>query len=164
MSLAKIPTHGSSNGGSSGSHPGDFVAGQSMECLRLVSQLCDNTNNSSALAAGFQLVTWLVPNYICSAVCICFTGFFLAPIFPCAIVMITELIPPELHVGVIGLFGTIGGAGAAATPFVLGALSDKVGRPVDTRTLMTVWLLGHGPLHVCGVGSLDRPVDFRPPP
>ena len=84
--------------------------------------------SSSVISLGLQLVVWLVPNYICSAVCICFIGFFLAPIFPAAIVLITEIIPEELHVGVIGMFGTIGGAGAAATPFILGAIADRVRR------------------------------------
>ena len=84
------------------------------------------TDSSTAISIGFIIVTWQVNNYICSAVCICMIGFFLAPIFPAAIVLITDIFPDELHVGVIGLFGTLGGAGAAATPFVLGALADKV--------------------------------------
>jgi len=83
-------------------------------------------DGSTAISIGFIIVTWQVNNYICSAVCICMIGFFLAPIFPAAIVLITDIFPDELHVGVIGLFGTLGGAGAAATPFVLGALADKV--------------------------------------
>lgn len=119
----------SSDGWESIPYSCNFEIREPMERLRLVSSSCNTPNGSSALSAGLQLVTWLVPNYICSAVCICFTGFFLAPIFPCAIVMITELIPDELHVGVIGLFGTIGGAGAAAMPFILGAMSDRV-RPL----------------------------------
>lgn len=82
--------------------------------------------NSSAVALALTLVVWLVPNYICSAICICFIGFFLAPIFPSAVVLITETVPEELHTGVIGLFGTIGGAGAAAMPFVLAAIADEV--------------------------------------
>jgi len=141
-----------------------------MECLCLVGVVCDKTDNSSGLAAGLQLVTWLVPNYICSAVCICFTGFFLAPIFPCAIVMITELIPDELHVGVIGLFGTVGGAGAAAMPFVLGAMSDRVGWQSDRADLSLAFgSWGHSCLpdwlrpSSCGLSSLginSRASDF----
>lgn len=126
-------------------------ARQPIKRLRLVS----NTSmvpliSSSVIALGFQLIVWLVPNYICSAVCICFIGFFLAPIFPLAIVIITETIPDELHVGVIGLFGTIGGAGAAAVPPILSAIADKV-----SLHIVSTWLrVADGSVRLLGDGSI----------
>jgi len=77
--------------------------------------------------------------------------------------MIAQLIPDELHVGVIGLFGTIGGAGAAATPFVLGALSDKVRLEVMAE-LTAVWVLGHGTVYVCRTRGFDCALGFRAAP
>jgi len=77
--------------------------------------------------------------------------------------MITQLIPDELHVGVIGLFGTIGGAGAAATPFVLGALSDKV--RLDVRYELTaVRFLGYGTVYVCRTRGFNCALGFRAAP
>jgi MFS family permease len=98
-----------------------------------------------------------VPNYICSAVCICLTGFFLAPIYPAEIVLITELIPEELHVGVIGLFGTIGGAGAAFMPFMIAAVADRVS--VTRHAMGSSWLMRQfgfwvfGPFMASGIAA-----------
>lgn len=64
-------------------------------------------------AIGLELLFWLVPQFIVSAVAIALVGFFLGPFFPAAVVMISKLLPRELHVASIAFASAIGGSGAA---------------------------------------------------
>lgn len=64
-------------------------------------------------AVGLELVFWLVPQFIVSAVAISLLGFFIGPLFPSAIIMATKLLPTELHVAAIGFSAAFGGIGAA---------------------------------------------------
>ena len=56
-----------------------------------------------------------------------FVGFWLAPLFPGAIVAATGLLPKHLHVTAIGFAAAIGGGGAAIFPFAVGAIAQKAG-------------------------------------
>ncbi|KAL8710351.1 MAG: hypothetical protein Q9220_005121 [cf. Caloplaca sp. 1 TL-2023] len=64
-------------------------------------------------AVGFELIFWLVPQFIVSAVAVSLVGFFIGPIFPSTIIAVTKLLPPEMHVAAIGFSAAIGGGGAA---------------------------------------------------
>jgi fucose permease len=55
-----------------------------------------------ALSIGLELLFWLVPSFILSAIAVAFLGFFFGPMFPTAIVLTTKLTPRRLHVGTIG--------------------------------------------------------------
>ncbi|KAI4196303.1 MAG: hypothetical protein LQ350_006620 [Teloschistes chrysophthalmus] len=65
------------------------------------------------VALGFELIFWLVPQFIVSAVAVALLGFFIGPIFPSTVVVITKLLPSEMHVAAIGFSAAIGGGGAA---------------------------------------------------
>lgn len=71
-------------------------------------------------AVVMQLLFWLVPNFIVSAVAVGVLGFFLGPLFPAAIVATTKLLPTHLHVGAIGFGAAFGGSGACILPFAVG--------------------------------------------
>lgn len=64
-------------------------------------------------ALGLELVFWLVPQIIVSAVAISLLGFFIGPLFPTGVIMATKLLPPDLHVAAIGFSAAFGGIGAA---------------------------------------------------
>ena len=67
----------------------------------------------SLCALALQLVFWLVPQFIVSAVAIALVGFFIGPFFPAAIIAAAKLLPPELQVAAIGFASAVGGSGAA---------------------------------------------------
>lgn len=79
------------------------------------------------LSIALQLLYWLVPSFIASAIFVSFLGFFLGPLFPAAIVAATKLLPGDFHVSAIGFAAAFGGGGAAIFPFVVGAIAQSKG-------------------------------------
>lgn len=92
-----------------------------------------------------ELLFWLVPNFITSALFSALLGFFLGPLFPAAIVVATKLLPRSLHVSAIGFAAAFGGGGAAVIPFVVGAIAQAKGvqvlQPVILAFLAFIFLL-----------------------
>lgn len=76
---------------------------------------------------AFALILWLVPQFYASAVAVSLQGFFLGPLFPGAVVMVTKLLPRHLHVTSIGFVAAFGGSGAAILPFAVGVLAQAKG-------------------------------------
>ncbi|KAL7621832.1 hypothetical protein AAE478_007332 [Parahypoxylon ruwenzoriense] len=76
---------------------------------------------------GLELLFWLVPQFIVSAVAVGLQGFFIGPLFPAAIVAMSKLLPRHLHVGAIGFAAAFGGSGAAVLPFAVGAIAQAKG-------------------------------------
>lgn len=79
------------------------------------------------LAMAMQLLFWLVPQFIVSAVAVALQGFFLGPLFPAGIVAMTKLLPNHLHVGAIGFAAAFGASGGAIFPFVVGVIAQAKG-------------------------------------
>ncbi|PQE14339.1 hypothetical protein CJF30_00006917 [Rutstroemia sp. NJR-2017a BBW] len=52
-----------------------------------------------AICLGLELIFWLVPSFVASAVAAALLGMFLGPLFPTAIVLVAKLMPKELHGG-----------------------------------------------------------------
>ena len=71
-----------------------------------------------------ELVVWLVPHLISSAICISFVGFFLGPVYPIVMNHAGRVLPPELISGGIGWISSFGAAGGAAFPFITGAIAS----------------------------------------
>jgi fucose permease len=100
-----------------------------------------------ACAIALQLVLWLVPSMMVSAVSVAFLGFFLGPLFPAGVVMVVKLLPKYLHVSSIGFATALGGTGGAVFPFSIGAIAQAKGvevlQPVVLALLlgvMALWL------------------------
>jgi hypothetical protein len=51
-----------------------------------------------------------------NAIAFSFIGMFLGPIYPSAVMIISETLPIDLQLGVIAMMGSIGGGGGAAMP------------------------------------------------
>ncbi|KAK6381471.1 hypothetical protein LTS17_004529 [Exophiala oligosperma] len=95
-----------------------------------------------------QLLFWLIPNFYVSAVMIGFIGFFLGPMFPAAVVVLTKLLPKRLHVAAVGFACAFGASGGTVLPFAVGAIANAAGvkvlQPIILAALvlcLVVWLL-----------------------
>jgi len=96
-----------------------FVTGRVGEKVAITAYL--------VLSIALQLLYWLVPSFVASAVFVSFLGFFLGPLFPAAIVAATKLLPSDYHVSAIGFAAAFGGGGAAIFPFAVGAIAQSKG-------------------------------------
>ncbi|KAL4784717.1 major facilitator superfamily domain-containing protein [Aspergillus varians] len=94
-----------------------------------------------ALAITFQLMFWLIPNILVNAISICLLGFFIGPFYPVGLYVLTQVIPPELHLGAIGFTASFGSAGCAAFPFLTGAIASRAGVEV-LQPIMIGLLIG----------------------
>ena len=92
------------------------------ESSRLTS--CDDlTSEFSRL----ELVIWLVPSLISSAIAVSFVGMVLGPIYPIVMNHAGRILPPRLLAGCIGWIAGFGQAGSAFLPFITGALASTKG-------------------------------------
>ena len=96
-------------------------------------------------ALALELIFWLIPQFVVSAIAVAFLGFFLGPLFPAGIVMSTKLLPRHLHVSAIGFATAIGGTGGAVWPFAVGAIAQAKGvqvlQPIVLALLAVITLL-----------------------
>ena len=91
-------------------------------------------------AAAMQLIFWLVPNFIASAVAVAIVGFFLGPLFPAAVVATTKLLPQHLHIAGVGFAVSSGAAGACIMPFAVGAIAQAKGVQVLMPIILALLL------------------------
>lgn len=101
-----------------------------------------------AISVAIQLIFWLVPSYVVSAVMVALLGFFTGPLFPGAIVVGAKLLPKHLHTPGIGFASAFAGGGASILPFVAGAIAGPHGvktlQPFILALLVAItvfWLL-----------------------
>lgn len=86
-----------------------FVTGRFGEKLAITVYL--------VISMAFELLFWLVPSFVSSAIFAGWLGFFLGPLFPAAIVVATKLLPQRLHVSAIGFAAAFGGGGESWRAF-----------------------------------------------
>ena len=79
------------------------------------------------LALALQLIFWLVPQFVVSAVAAALMGVFLGPMFPGCVMMASKLLPRRIHVSALGFAMALGGTGGTVFPFVVGAIAAKKG-------------------------------------
>ncbi|GME51337.1 hypothetical protein GTA08_BOTSDO05339 [Neofusicoccum parvum] len=100
------------------------------------------------VCAALELLFWLVPSFLLSAIAVAFQGFFLGPMFPGAVVAATKLLPRHLHVSAIGFAAAFGGGGAAVFPFAVGAIAQARGvqvlQPFVLALIVGCWLCWMG--------------------
>ncbi|KAJ5674002.1 hypothetical protein N7462_009441 [Penicillium macrosclerotiorum] len=90
------------------------------------------------LAIALELVFWLVPDFIVSAVAVSLVGFFLGTIFPGVVVVATRLLPKNLHVAAIGFAAAFSMGGGAVFPFIIGAIAQAKGVAVLQPILLAM--------------------------
>ncbi|KAK2810834.1 hypothetical protein FQN50_002657 [Emmonsiellopsis sp. PD_5] len=79
------------------------------------------------ISIGLELVFWLVPKFVVSAIAVSLIGFFTGPLFPGAIVVAAKLLPKHLHTPGIGIASAFAGGGGAILPFLAGAIAQPHG-------------------------------------
>ncbi|MCJ1258271.1 hypothetical protein MMC24_006102 [Lignoscripta atroalba] len=79
------------------------------------------------LALTLQLVFWLVPSIIASAVALSFMGFFLGPLFATGISVGSKLFPQKIQPAALGFVFVLAQAGAAIFPAVTGLIASRAG-------------------------------------
>ena len=98
-----------------------------------------------AASVGLELIFWLVPKFVVSAVAVALLGFFLGPIFPAGVVMCAKLLPKRLHVSALGAATAIAGVGGAGVPFAVGAIAQARGvwvlQPIILALLAIITML-----------------------
>ncbi|KAK9376545.1 major facilitator superfamily domain-containing protein [Lipomyces chichibuensis] len=80
-----------------------------------------------AVAASFELITWLVPNIIGDAVAVCIVGLFVGPMYPSAITAISHIIPRRTQNFSLTIVTAFGSCGGALWPFITGLLAQTKG-------------------------------------
>lgn len=96
-------------------------------------------------ALALQLIFWLVPRFLVSAVAVAFLGVFLGPMFPGCVMIATKLLPKRMHVSALGFAMALGGTGGTVFPFIIGAIASskgvKVLQPVILALIVCVAIL-----------------------
>ena len=85
---------------------------------------CHSARTLTCSPSRLELVVWLVPHLLSSAISVAFVGFFLGPVFPIVMNHAGAILPPELISGGIAWITGFGAAGAAAFPFITGAIAS----------------------------------------
>lgn len=80
-----------------------------------------------AICLGLELLFWLVPDFVVSAVVVALLGFFLGPMFPGAVMITAKLLPKRTRVSAIGFAMSMGATGSAVLPFIIDAVASKKG-------------------------------------
>ncbi|KAJ5634247.1 hypothetical protein N7528_002089 [Penicillium herquei] len=121
-------------------------------------------------AMVLELLFWLIPNFVASAICSAFlgallqililgileahlltitlAGFFLGPLFPAAVICVAKLVPRSIQVPAIGMCAAVGASGASIVPFLVGVIADAKGvkslQPIILACLalcLGIWLI-----------------------
>jgi fucose permease len=91
-----------------------------------------------AIGMALELIFWLVPQFEVSAVAIALLGFFLGPMFPASVVVLSKILPRHLHVGAISFTAAVGMGGAAVLPFAVGAIASAAGVKVLQPIILAI--------------------------
>jgi fucose permease len=74
-----------------------------------------------------QFIFACVSGPITSVVLMAFVGFFMGPMFASGVVILTRLLPVDLHVAAVSCVASAGQIGAALLPFLIGAFIKGLG-------------------------------------
>lgn len=95
-------------------------------------------------AIALELIFWLVPQFIVSAIAVSLVGFFIGTIFPGVVVVATRLLPKDLHVAAIGFAAAFSMGGGAVFPFMIGAIAQAKGVTVLQPILLAMLAVALG--------------------
>jgi fucose permease len=80
-----------------------------------------------ALAVLVETLFAVTPYPVVSVVLMIVLGFLMGPLFPSGVIVLTELLPKELHVAAVSFVASIGQVGGALLPFGIGAVVEGLG-------------------------------------
>ncbi|KAI1404574.1 MFS general substrate transporter [Hypoxylon fuscum] len=96
----------------------------------------------SALCVALQLVFWLQPNIIGSAVALSFMGFFIGPFFATGMSIASKLFPKEDQTAALGFIFVLAQAGGAIFPSVTGLVATGAGVSVLQPIVLALFVTG----------------------
>ncbi|KAI1391204.1 MFS general substrate transporter [Hypoxylon trugodes] len=96
----------------------------------------------SALCAALQLVFWLQPSLVGSAVALSFIGFFSGPFFATGMSVASKLFPRESQPAALGFIFVIAQAGGAIFPSITGIIAAKAGVAVLQPIVLALFVAG----------------------
>jgi fucose permease len=104
-----------------------------------------------AFALGLEVLFALIRLPVVSVITMTLLGFFMGPLFPSGIVVLTRLLPKQLHVAAVSFVASVGQVGAALLPFAIGAIVDNTGIGIFrfaiiafTGVTLMLWILFSG--------------------
>jgi fucose permease len=97
-------------------------------------------------AIGFETLFVILSSAAVSVVIMTALGFVMGPLFPSGVVVLTRLLPGELHVAAVSFVASLGQVGGAFLPFAIGAVIQGLGIGVfrfailiETVLALLVW-------------------------
>ncbi|KAK6903976.1 hypothetical protein I203_107487 [Kwoniella mangroviensis CBS 8507] len=81
----------------------------------------------SLITLVLTIIIWFIHSIVGNAICFSLVGVFLGPMYPIVMNVVVEILPGELQGGTIGWIASLGQAGSAIMPFMVGAISERYG-------------------------------------
>jgi fucose permease len=98
-------------------------------------------------ACTFEVLFAVLTSPIVSIVLMALLGFIMGPLFPSGVVVLTRLLPAELHIAAVSFVASLGQVGGAFLPFAIGAVVQSLGIGVfryailvQTMLSLAVWI------------------------
>lgn len=80
-----------------------------------------------ALATLVETLFAMLPNAAVSVILMVLLGFLMGPLFPSGVIVLTQLLPKELHIAAVSFVASLGQVGGALLPFGIGAVVEWLG-------------------------------------
>ncbi|KAI0201274.1 major facilitator superfamily domain-containing protein [Astrocystis sublimbata] len=96
----------------------------------------------SAICAALQLVFWLQPSIIGSAIALSFIGFFSGPFFATGMSIASKLFPRESRPAALGFIFVLAQAGGAIFPSITGLIATGAGVTVLQPIVLALFVVG----------------------
>ncbi|KAH7414000.1 major facilitator superfamily domain-containing protein [Phaeosphaeria sp. MPI-PUGE-AT-0046c] len=92
-------------------------------------------------AIGLEVLFAALTSPIVSVVLMMLLGFIAGPFFPSGVVVLTRLLPKELHIAAVSFVSSLGQVGGAFLPFLIGAVVQGLGIGVFRYAILAQTIL-----------------------
>ncbi|KAJ2988064.1 hypothetical protein NUW58_g4173 [Xylaria curta] len=96
----------------------------------------------SCICAALQLVFWLQPSIVGSAIALSFIGFFSGPFFATGMSVASKLFPRESQPAALGFIFVLAQAGGAIFPSITGLIATSAGVAVLQPIVLALFVVG----------------------
>ncbi|KAI1108105.1 MFS general substrate transporter [Nemania sp. NC0429] len=96
----------------------------------------------NAICAALQLVFWLQPSIVGSAIALSFMGFFSGPFFATGMSVASKLFPRESQPAALGFIFVLAQAGGALFPSITGLIATSAGVSVLQPIVLALFIVG----------------------
>ncbi|OAL42957.1 MFS general substrate transporter [Pyrenochaeta sp. DS3sAY3a] len=96
------------------------------------------------LAVLLEALFAIFTSPVLSIILMALLGFVMGPLFPSGVVVLTRLLPPEIHVAAVSFVASLGQVGGAFLPFAIGAVVEGLGIGVFRYAILLQTVLALG--------------------